>query len=188
MSGWKQVHGVCVRQLGSSISMCQGVVWMCRFTILICVLMFMYYIVCYFTGIFYAVVRQNSVLFIDNKDSVLCILSVLPFPSSSSCPPLPILFFLTTPSYPLLPDNSFLSSSSCTPLPILLFLSSPSYPPLPGLPFLSSSSCRSLPILLFISSSFYLVCLPSSSCPSLFVVLFLSSSSHTSLPVHLFLA
>ena len=32
--------------------------------------MFMYYIVCYFTGIFYAVVRQISVLFIDYKDSV----------------------------------------------------------------------------------------------------------------------
>ena len=34
----------------------------------------MYYTVCYFTGIFYAVLRQISVLFIDNKDSVLCIL------------------------------------------------------------------------------------------------------------------
>ena len=33
--------------------------------------MFMYYTVCYFTGIFYAVVRQICVLFIDNKDSVL---------------------------------------------------------------------------------------------------------------------
>ena len=29
---------------------------------------------CYFTGIFYAVVRQISMLFIDNKDSVFCIL------------------------------------------------------------------------------------------------------------------
>ena len=28
---------------------------------------------CYFTGIFYAVVRQISMLFIDNKDSVFCI-------------------------------------------------------------------------------------------------------------------
>ena len=32
--------------------------------------MFMYYTVCYFTGIFYAVVRQSSMLFIDNKYSV----------------------------------------------------------------------------------------------------------------------
>ena len=40
----------------------------------ICVLMFMYYTVCYFTGIFYAVVRQISMLFIDNRDSVFCIL------------------------------------------------------------------------------------------------------------------
>ena len=30
----------------------------------------MYYAVRYFTGIFYAVVRQISMLFIDNKDSV----------------------------------------------------------------------------------------------------------------------
>ena len=29
---------------------------------------------CYFAGIFYAVVRQISMLFIDNKDSVVCIL------------------------------------------------------------------------------------------------------------------
>ena len=29
---------------------------------------------CYFTGIFYAAVRQISMLFIDNKDSVFCIL------------------------------------------------------------------------------------------------------------------
>ena len=35
----------------------------------------MYYTVCYFTGIFYAVVRQISMLFIDNRDSVFCILS-----------------------------------------------------------------------------------------------------------------
>ena len=34
----------------------------------------MYYTVCYLTGIFYAVVRQISMLFIDNKISVLCIL------------------------------------------------------------------------------------------------------------------
>ena len=34
--------------------------------------MSMYYTVCYFTGIFYAVVRQISMLFIDNKDSVFC--------------------------------------------------------------------------------------------------------------------
>ena len=32
----------------------------------------MYYTVCYFTGIFYAVVRHISMLFIDNKDSVFC--------------------------------------------------------------------------------------------------------------------
>ena len=38
-----------------------------------CVFMFMYYTACYFTGIFYAVIRQISVLFIDNKDSVFCI-------------------------------------------------------------------------------------------------------------------
>ena len=37
----------------------------------LCVLKFMYYYtVCYFTCIFYAVVRQISMLFIDNKDSV----------------------------------------------------------------------------------------------------------------------
>ena len=35
--------------------------------------MFMYYTACYFTAIFYAVVRQISVLFIDNKISVLFI-------------------------------------------------------------------------------------------------------------------
>ena len=40
----------------------------------ICVLMFMYYTVCYFIGLVYAVVRQISMLFIDNKDSVFCIL------------------------------------------------------------------------------------------------------------------
>ena len=39
----------------------------------LCVLMFMYYYtVCYFTCICYAVVRQVSVLFIDNKYSVFC--------------------------------------------------------------------------------------------------------------------
>ena len=32
----------------------------------------MYYTVYYFTGIFYAVVRQISMLVIDNKDSVVC--------------------------------------------------------------------------------------------------------------------
>ena len=36
-------------------------------------LMFMYYTVCCFTGIFYAAVRQISMLFIDNKDSVFCV-------------------------------------------------------------------------------------------------------------------
>ena len=39
--------------------------------------MFMYYTVCYFSGIFYAVVRQISILFIHNKDSVFCILLLL---------------------------------------------------------------------------------------------------------------
>ena len=39
----------------------------------ICILMLMYYTVYYFTGIFYAVVRHISMLFIDNKDSVFCI-------------------------------------------------------------------------------------------------------------------
>ena len=36
--------------------------------------MFMYYTVCYFTGIFYAVIRLISMLLIDNKDSVFCII------------------------------------------------------------------------------------------------------------------
>lgn len=31
-----------------------------------------YYVVCYFTGILYAVVRQISMSFIDNKDSGFC--------------------------------------------------------------------------------------------------------------------
>ena len=36
--------------------------------------MFMYYYtVCYFTCIFYAVIRQSSMLFIDNKGSVFYI-------------------------------------------------------------------------------------------------------------------
>ena len=34
---------------------------------------FMYYTVCYFIGIFYAVIRQISILFIDNKISVFCL-------------------------------------------------------------------------------------------------------------------
>ena len=42
----------------------------------ICVLMFMYYTVCCFTGLFYAVVRQISMLFTDNQDSVFCNCSV----------------------------------------------------------------------------------------------------------------
>ena len=42
------------------------------FTIYMCVLLFMYYNVFYFTGIFYEFVRQISMLFIDNKDSVFC--------------------------------------------------------------------------------------------------------------------
>ena len=36
--------------------------------------MFMYYTVCYFTGIFYAVVRHISMLFIANEDFVFCTL------------------------------------------------------------------------------------------------------------------
>ena len=45
----------------------------------LCVLMFMCYTVGYFTGVFYAVARHISVymLFIDNKDSVFCILTEL---------------------------------------------------------------------------------------------------------------
>ena len=40
--------------------------------------MFMYYYtVCYFTGIFYAVVWQMSMLFTDNKNSVFCILPLV---------------------------------------------------------------------------------------------------------------
>ena len=42
-----------------------------------CVLMFMSYMVRYFTGIFYAVVRQISMLLIDNKDSVFCVCMLL---------------------------------------------------------------------------------------------------------------
>ena len=34
--------------------------------------MLMFYTLCVFIGIFYAVVRQISMLFIDNKDSVFC--------------------------------------------------------------------------------------------------------------------
>ena len=44
---------------------------------LILYLCIMYYTVCYLTGIFYAVVRQISMLFIDNKISVFCILCFL---------------------------------------------------------------------------------------------------------------
>ena len=43
---------------------------------LILYLCIMCYTVCYLTGIFYAVVRQISMLFIDNKISVFCILNV----------------------------------------------------------------------------------------------------------------
>ena len=42
---------------------------------LILYLCIMYYIVCYLTGIFYTVVRQISMLFIDNKISVFYIQS-----------------------------------------------------------------------------------------------------------------
>ena len=38
----------------------------------------MHYTVCYITGIFYAVVRQISMLFIDNKISVFCIYLTYP--------------------------------------------------------------------------------------------------------------
>ena len=41
---------------------------------LILYLCIMCYTVCYLTGIFYAVARQISMLFIDNKISVFCIL------------------------------------------------------------------------------------------------------------------
>ena len=41
---------------------------------LVLMLCIMYYTVCYLTGIFYAVVRQISMLFIDNKKIVFCIL------------------------------------------------------------------------------------------------------------------
>ena len=41
---------------------------------LILYLRIMYYTVCYLTGILYAVVRQISMLFIDNNISVFCIL------------------------------------------------------------------------------------------------------------------
>ena len=44
--------------------------------IYIYVLMFLYYTVCYFTGMFYAVVRQNFMLLIDNTDSVFCIIMI----------------------------------------------------------------------------------------------------------------
>ena len=49
-----------------------------RVLLLYCVLFYFvyYYAVCYFTCIFYAVVRQISMLFIDNKDSVVCILTL----------------------------------------------------------------------------------------------------------------
>ena len=48
--------------------------------------MFMYYYtVCYFTGIFYAVVRQISMLFIDNKDFAFCILDKLKAFTKSTC-------------------------------------------------------------------------------------------------------
>ena len=52
----------------------------------LCELMFMYYTVCYFTGIFYAVVRHISMLFIDSKDSVFCI--------APACSPPPFQYLL----------------------------------------------------------------------------------------------
>ena len=39
-----------------------------------CTYVYVFFTVCYFTGILYAVVRKISMLFIDNKDSVFCIL------------------------------------------------------------------------------------------------------------------
>ena len=50
-----------------------------------CVLMFMNYTVCYFTGIFYAVIRQISMLLIDTKDCsciILCPILVVSFMQS----------------------------------------------------------------------------------------------------------
>ena len=43
----------------------------CDLILYLCII---YYTVCYLTGIFYAVIRQISMLFIDNKISVFCIL------------------------------------------------------------------------------------------------------------------
>ena len=40
------------------------------------VLMFMYYAVRYVTSLFYAVVRQISMLFIDSEDSVFCLTQI----------------------------------------------------------------------------------------------------------------
>ena len=37
MLGWKHVHRVCVCHLGGSISMCQGIVCMCRVSTRLCV-------------------------------------------------------------------------------------------------------------------------------------------------------
>ena len=39
----------------------------------------MYYTVCYFICIFYVVVMQIYMLFIDNKDSVFCIQQIMKF-------------------------------------------------------------------------------------------------------------
>ena len=43
----------------------------------ICVLMFMYYTVCCFTGVLYAVERHISVLFTDIKDAVFCSVKII---------------------------------------------------------------------------------------------------------------
>ena len=43
----------------------------------ICVLMFMYYTVCCFTGVLYAVERHISVLFTDSKDAVFCSVKII---------------------------------------------------------------------------------------------------------------
>ena len=73
---------------------------------LILYLCIMYYTVCYLTGIFYAVVRQIFMLFIDNKISVFCVyvcyfffffLSLVPSSASKisvRCLRLSVLFYI----------------------------------------------------------------------------------------------
>ena len=52
---------------------------------LVLMLYIMYYTVCYLTGIFYAVVRQISMLFRDNKISVFCIIDASTVYVRASC-------------------------------------------------------------------------------------------------------